>query len=156
MNVSERLKNLENYASEKEKAKQRKIEKERKEEMEMIKQIKSLKPRIEDLLLVGNSCLSTGIYIGKRDTQFNEYKDGYFLGNPIAHRLGFDTDGYRPIHYLEIPGGGYDNYNLKTNGVIVDLWGDKLRVLKQFLNEFDEFEKEFYAYVDKFIASNSK
>lgn len=31
MNVSERLKNLENYASEKEKAKQRKIEKERKE-----------------------------------------------------------------------------------------------------------------------------
>ena len=156
MNVSERLKNLENYATEKEMEKKRKIERERQEEMTITKEIMSLKPRIENLMLVANSCLSKGIYIG-RPKPLRGYgtKDGYFLADAV--RLGFDTDGRRPVYYLVIRGGGFgEHYKLKTDGEVVEIEGKKLSALKRFLNEFDEFEKEFYAYVDKFIASNSK
>lgn len=161
MNVSERLKNLEIYATEKEMKKQRRIERERQEEMTMTKQIMSLKPRIENLMLIANSCLSKGIYIGRpnplRGYPSRGYgtKDGYFLADAV--RLGFDTDGRRPVYYLVIRGGGFsEHYKLKTDGEMVEIEGKKLSALKRFLNEFDEFEKEFYAYVDKFIDSNSK
>lgn len=155
MNVSERLKNLENYAVEKEMEEKRKIEKERQEEIAMIKNIKSLKPRIDDLLLVANSCLSKGISIENREWNYMDYKHGNFVSDAVTHHLGFSTYGEKTIHYLEIKGGGYDDYNLKTDGYIVDVQGEKLYVLKKFLNKFDEFEKEFYVYVDKFINSHS-
>ena len=125
------------------------MEEEEREEMEMIELIKALKPRIQDLILVGNSCVSKGIYIGKLDTQSTEYRNRYFLADKVTHHLGFDTDGHRPIYYLGILGGGYDHYNLRTDGNIVDVDGEKLYVLRKFLNKFDEFEKEFYAYVDR-------
>lgn len=156
MNVSERLKNLENYASEKEMEEKRKIERERQEEIAMIKNIKSLKPRIDDLLLVANSCLSHGIRIENIKWGSMNYKDGHFGADATTHHLGFSIHESTHIHFLEIRGGGYDNYNLNTNGVIVDVQGEKLYVLKRFLNEFDKFESEFYAYVDKFIDSHSK
>lgn len=150
MNASERLKNLENHVNKKEEEKRRKIEEEEREEMEMIEQIKALKPRIQDLILVGNSCVSNGIYIGKLDTQYTEYNNRYFLADKVTHHLGFDTDGHSPIYFLGIFGGGYDHYNLRTNGNIFDLDGDKLYVLRKFLNNFDEFENAFYDYVDRF------
>lgn len=158
MNVSERLKNLENYATEKEMKKKRKIERERQEEMAMTKQIMSLKPRIEDLILVANSCLSKGIYIGRPNplrgypSRGYSTKDGYFLAT--GGRLGFDTDGKRPVYYLAVVIAKHDM--LQTNGKMVELEGQKILLLKNFLNQFDNFESEFYAYVDKFIASNSK
>lgn len=156
MNVSERLKSLENYATEKEMEKKRKIERERQEEIAMIKNIKSLKPRIDDLLIVANSCLSKGIRIENIEWGSMNYKDGHFGADATTHHLGFSIHRGKAIHYLEIRGGGYDNYNLKTDGYIVDVQGEKLYVLKRFLNEFDKFESEFYAYVDKFIDSHSK
>jgi len=155
MDISERLKNLENYAYEKEMKEKRKIEKERQEEIAMINSIKSLKSRIDDLLLVANSCLSNGISIESREWNYMDYKHGNFVADAVTHHLGFSTYGEKTIHYLEIRGGGYDHYNLKTDGCIVDVQGEKLYVLKRFLNEFDEFESEFYAYVDKFIDSHS-
>lgn len=157
MNVSERLKNLENYADEKEMGEKRKIEKERQEEIAMINNIKSLKPRIDDLLLVANSCLSHGIRIENREWGYMDYKHGNFVADAVTHHLGFSTHKGKAIHYLEIRGGGYDDYNLKTDGYIVDvqgLQGEKLYVLKKFLNKFDEFEKEFYAYVDKVVINS--
>lgn len=156
MNVSERLKNLENYASEKEMEEKRETEKERQEEIAMIKNIKSLKPRIDDLLLVANSCLSKGISIESRKWGFMDYENGNFEADAVTHHLGFSINRGKAIHYLEIKGGGYDDYNLITDGYIVDVQGEKLYVLKKFLNKFDEFEKEFYAYVDKVINSHSK
>ena len=154
--VMERLKNLENYAAEKEIEEKRKIEKERQEEMAMIENIKSLKPRIDDLLLVANSCLSNGISIENHEWNYLNYKHGHFAADATTHHLGFSTHRGKAIHYLEIRGGGYDDYNLITDGYIVDVQGEKLYVLKRFLNEFDEFEKEFYDYVDKVINSHSK
>lgn len=157
MNVSERLKNLEDYASEKEMEEKRKTEKERQKKMAMIKDIKSLKPRINDLLLVANSCLSHGVRIENREWGFMDYENGNFAADAVTHHLGFSTYGEKTktIRYLEIRGGGYDHYNLKTDGEIVDVQGEKLYALKRFLNEFDEFESEFYAYVDRFINSHS-
>ena len=45
-------------------------------------------------------------------------------------------------------GGGACTWNLKTDGneIIVD--GEVERVLKMFLEQFNEFEEEFYKYVD--------
>lgn len=156
MNIEEILRNLENYANKREEDKRRKMEEKLREEEEMIKQIKALKPRIDDLLLVANSCLSKGIRIENIEWGSMNYKDGHFGADATTHHLGFSIHRGKAIHYLEIRGGGYDNYNLKTDGYIVDVQGEKLYVLKRFLNEFDKFESEFYAYVDKFIDSHSK
>ena len=40
-------------------------------------------------------------------------------------------------------------HNLTTDGVNINVSGGVERVLKYFLDEFDEFETEFYKYVDK-------
>ena len=114
MNVSEILKNLENYASEKEMEEKRKTKKERQEEMAMIENIKSLKPRIDNLLLVANSCLSHDISIENREWNYLNYKHGHFAADAVTHHLGFSINRGKAIHYLEIRGGGYDHYNLKT------------------------------------------
>lgn len=153
MNAQEILRNLENYANKREEDKRRKMEEKLREEEEMIKQIKALKPRIDDLLLVANSCLSHNIPFENHEWGFLDYKHGHFGADAMTHQLGFSIHIGKAIHYLEIRGGGYDHYNLKTDGEIIDVQGEKLYVLKRFLNEFDEFEKEFYAYVDKFINS---
>lgn len=113
--------------------------------------IKALKPRIDELLAVGNACLEHNIPIACRSWGGHEgYDTHHFTTNSWSHLLGFVLAGKNlPIYKLGICGGGACNYDLETDGVSIDVSGDVLYVLKRFVQEFDEFEEEFYKYIDE-------
>ena len=113
--------------------------------------IKTLKPRIDELLKVGNACLEYGIELNGRSWGGHEgYDTHQFFSNSWSHLVGFINDGKdKPITKVGKRGGGACNWELETNGIDIEVSGNIERVLKYFIDEFDEFETEFYKYVDK-------
>ena len=117
------------------------------------KQIIALKPRIDEIIEVGNACRENNIPIACDCGCHQGYDTHYFYTNGWSHLLGFVDEvknGRRTsITKLGIQGGGCCHYDLKTDGITVDVSGsDTEYVLKRFVNEFDEFETEFYKYID--------
>ena len=118
-------------------------------------QIIALKPRIDELLEVGNACLKHNIPLtGQAWGGHEGYDTHQFITNSWSHLLGFvseyDQQTRKPLPFtqLGIYGGGACNYHLTTDGVTVAARRDAAYVLKRFVKEFDEFESEFYKYVD--------
>ena len=113
--------------------------------------IKTLKPRIDELLKVGNACLVYGIELNGSSWGGHEgYDTHQFFSNSWSHLVGFISDGKdKPITKVGKRGGGACNWELETNGIDIEVSGNIERVLKYFIDEFDEFETEFYKYVDK-------
>ena len=122
--------------------------------------IRTLKPRIDELIMVGNACLAHNIPLEGRSFGCREgYDTNQFITNGWSHLLGFvkaydkDTRRQLPFTRLGIEGGGACYFNLETDGVIVEVSGkESLYVLKRFVDGFDIFETEFYKYVDKITA----
>jgi hypothetical protein len=122
-------------------------------------QIKALKPRIDELLMVGNACLEHGIKLeGKAWGGHEGYDTHQFISNSWSHLCGFISEynqsarKHMPFTKVGKIGGGACNYNLTTDGVSINVSGDVEYVLKKFLDDFDTFETEFYNYVDKVTA----
>lgn len=121
------------------------------------KKIRSFKPRIDELLAVGNACLEHNIPLEGRGFGCHEgYDTHQFITNGWSHLLGFvkvyDRNARKilPFTKLGIEGGGACYFDLKTDGVTVEVSGkETLYVLKKFVENFDDFETEFYKYVDK-------
>ena len=120
--------------------------------------IKSFKPRIDELLAVGNACLKHNIPLEGRAWGGHEgYDTNQFVSNSWSHLVGFvmeyEQDTKRPVFKrVGKLGGGACNYNLKTDGETIEVSGDVLGVLKSFVDRFDQFETEFYKYVDSITA----
>lgn len=154
-----RIDNIEKFA-------QRKEEAQITEEIETAKrierykaQIRALKPRIDELLEVGNACLKYGIALEGRAFGCREgYDTHQFISNSWSHLVGFireysqTTRKYLPLTKVGKIGGGACHYNLTTDGVTINVSGEVAYVLKKFLDDFDTFETEFYKYVDKVTA----
>ena len=119
--------------------------------------ILDLKPRIDELLEVGNACLQNGIPLeGQAFGGHEGYDTHQFITNSWSHLLGFVAEKDRPFTKLGIAGGGACDYNLKTDGVDITVSGNAVaHVLKRFVDEFDNFERSFYAYVDGIVSINS-
>lgn len=158
MNVQEILNNIDSFVEKKGREKMTKAENERLEIKRLIDEIKELQPRINDLLIVGNACLVN--HIPLKGTGFGcqqGYDTHQFITNGWSHLLGFVDKSIAPqklpFMYLGIQGGGFYTYDLETDGRTVYVSGrdgrDKIYVLNRFVKEFDKFEKEFYAYVDR-------
>lgn len=120
------------------------------------KQIRALKPRIDELLEVGNACLEHGIELtGKAWGGHEGYDTHQFISNGWSHITGFireyDQTTRKTLPFTKVGkiGGGACDWNLTTDGVKINVSGDISYILKRFLDEFDEFETEFYKYVDK-------
>lgn len=157
--VMSRVDNIVRFAQKKEKEQ---IEKEtaklnRIEEYK--KRIKALKPRIDELLEVGNACVVHGISLeGKEWGGYEGYDTHQFISNGWSHLCGFireyNQTTRKPMPFTKVGkiGGGACNYNLTTNGITINVSGDVEYVLKKFLDDFDTFETEFYKYVDKVTA----
>jgi len=156
----DRINNIAKFAQKKE---EERITKEitKAQQIEQYKEtIKSFKPRIDELLAVGNACLEHGIPLEGRAFGCREgYDTNQFITNSWSHLLGFVANYDRtmrknlPFTKLGIMGGGACDFNLRTDGVTVEVSGkDILYVLKKFVDKFDEFETEFYKYVDKVTA----
>lgn len=144
----------------------------------LVQQIRALKPRIDELLAVGNACLGNGIeldYYGACfDRSADSYERGTFITNSISHRVGFVRDwglydrGHHQFTMLGINNGGAcGHYDFRTDGERVyfvneddrtDVKNSSFKIgdLKGFLQKFDVFESAFYAYVDKVIEKQQK
>lgn len=134
-----------------------------KKEMELIRriedykaQIKALKPRIDELIIVGNACVEHGIPLSGKEWGGHEgYDTHQFFSNSWSHLCGFiyecDKETRKPLPITKVGklGGGACDWNLITDGVEINVSGDIAHVLRMFLEQFDEFETEFYKYVDK-------
>lgn len=138
--------------TEKEMAKLNRIE-------EYKERVRALKPRIDELLEVGNACLTHGISLeGKAWGGHEGYDTHQFISNSWSHLVGFikeyDQTTRKPLPFTKVGeiGGGACHYNLTTDGVNINVSGDIEWVLKDFLKDFDTFETEFYKYVDKVTA----
>lgn len=119
-------------------------------------QIRALKPRIDELLEVGNACLKHGIPLEGQSFGCHEgYDTHQFITNSWSHLLGFvrayDQSTRKPLMFTKVGifGGGACNYHLETDGVTIRVEKDQAYVLKRFVEEFDKFETEFYNYVDR-------
>ena len=150
-----RIDNIANFAQKKE---EEKVAKEMalQQRIEAYKaQILTLKPRIDELIAVGNACLEHNIPLtGEAWGGHQGYDTHQFITNSWSHLLGFvekydpTTRKRLPFTQLGIYGGGACNYHLTTDGVTIDVKQDAVYVLKRFVDEFDKFESEFYKYVD--------
>lgn len=116
-------------------------------------EIRALKPRIEELVKIGNACLQANIPLTGQSFGCHEgYDTHQFMSNSWSHLLGFINHNKGPIISMGIIGGGACNFNLITDGDLINVSGDEEFVLKRFLDNFDTFETEFYNYVDKITS----
>ena len=148
-----RVDNIAKFAQRREEAK-RTQENAKQERIEAYKeQIRALKPRIDELLEVGNACKKHGIALDDNSWGSHEgYDTHQFISNSWSHLVGFIDEGKNvPFTKVGKVGGGACNWNLTTDGVIIIVDGDVECVLKRFVEGFDIFEAEFYAYVDRTV-----
>lgn len=148
-NKISRVANIEKLANQKEKEKVNAEELKLKRIENYKEKIRALKPRIDELIEVGNSCLDNNIPLIKSDsTGFKEsYENHQFISNSWSHLVGFIQG--KPITKVGKIGGGACDWNLTTDGVTIEVSGNVEYVLKNFLDNFDTFETKFYEYVDK-------
>ena len=154
-----RIDNIAKFAQKKENERITKEMETMKKIEEYKKTIKSFKPRIDELIMVGNACFEHGIALEGRAFGCREgYDTNQFITNSWSHLLGFvqtydqKTRKKMPFAKLGIMGGGACNFNLETDGEAINVSGDVIYVLKKFVDNFDMFETEFYAYVDRVTA----
>lgn len=141
-------------------AKERELQRQR---AEYIRKIQYLKPRIDELLDVGNACLKHNIPLtGSAWGGHEGYDTHQFFTNCWSHLVGFVENRDNTITHLGIyAGGACGVYDFITDGIEVydqhESTREKaipsIRHLKRFVEEFDEFESELYKYVDKVCQS---
>lgn len=130
----------------------------------LIAQIQALKPRIAELIETAQACVENGIYLfGNENSRTGNvwHKIG-FIADHTYHKTGFlrSADEKKEFVCMGIlAGGACGNWNFATDGDVVrDYYRDEtqepsLEHLQQFVDEFDDFEETFYAYVDKITGS---
>lgn len=157
MNVNEIMNMIDiKVDNEKEKERQKEIETKNRFSAALTK-IGGLKPRIDDLIKLANYAKDNGIDFNKRGWGGHEgYDTGMFYTNSWSHLVGF-VDG-KPITMLGIDAGGAcGDVDFRTNGVItfglnrntMAIEKPSLYHMETFIKKFDEFEREFYAYIKK-------
>lgn len=141
-------------------AKEQEVQRQR---AEYIRKIQSLKPRIDELLDVGNACLKHDIPLtGSAWGGHEGYDTHQFFTNCWSHLVGFVKNRDNTITHLGIyAGGACGVYDFITDGIEVYDRHEQTREkaipsiyhLKHFVEKFDEFESELYKYVDKVCKS---
>ena len=133
----------------------------------LIGYVGSCMKRINDMIDVANFAIEHGISLSNSGWGGHEgYDTGMFITNSWSHLLGFVRDKDEPIISIGINAGGacgnvsfrIDNDGFvygkestkdKYNKPIIEIVNPPLRYLQRFEKEFDEFEKSFYAYIEK-------
>lgn len=168
--INRRIDALRNYRENEDLMRRAAEERKRDEENTLVARIKSLEPRIKELIATGNACLQSNIPLtGQAFGMRESYDTNQFFTNSWSHLVGFvgnpnSTSCY--IEFLGINGGGACGaYDFRTDGDSVfsvnennhtDIIPASIGHMKRFLENFDTFEKSFYAYVDKTIEMQQK
>lgn len=162
MTYEERVQNIKNEVAKREREEQEKVAKEKAERQGLINSIKELAPRIEMILKLANECEKNGIHIKDYTGYYGNVceKRPNLISNSIEHFLGLMWPEYGEYEFLGFyNGGACGPYDLYTNGKdVYYIKGTphmpekkvepKMYDLKYFLKEFENFEKEFYNYID--------
>lgn len=114
----------------------------------LLSQIKSISSRIDDLLEIAEALSLNNFELGRK----NEFR-----ASGMNHNLGFYVEppknDYKIPLGIGIEGGGYDGLDFVVGygGELakdIPNYEDKVNKCERFLKYFDEFEMNFYAYVD--------
>lgn len=149
--------------------KQERIKKTNIEREKLINEIKKLKPRIQNIIEIGNFCIDNNIDIGQRTLSSQKYKKNQFETDGVGHQLGFYSYGinnniwrgefnhYKYIGYSM--GGICGDKDFITNGDLVanckhdhpENIVEQISIYhcKDFLKDFPIFEKAFYDFINK-------
>ena len=157
MTVEERIKMIDSKAErDKQKESEKKMTLDTRRQTAYEK-IRELKPRIYNLIKIGNHARENGIKMNHALGCKESYETGFFYSNGWSHLLGFIDD--MPIKYIGIvAGGACGDIDLVTDGDIVvgrshsnhDIVQEPtLYYMERMIKEFDEFENAFYSYIDK-------
>lgn len=157
MNVNEMMNMIDRkVGNDKEKERQKEIETNNRFDTALAK-IKELRPRIDDLIKLANYAKDNGIDFNKRGWGGHEgYDTGMFYTNSWSHLVGFVNRD--PITLLGIDAGGAcGDVDFRTNGEhtfglnrnTMTIVEPSLYRMENFIKKFDEFEREFYAYIEK-------
>ena len=112
--------------------------------------------RIQQLIDTANACVEHGINFYHFYVSNRAYDHNYFITDGCSHILGFEFNPHHPSTITRIgkEGGGCCHFDVYTDGKTITATGsDRLWALERFVEEFDEFETKFYAYVDKVCKS---
>lgn len=158
-----RIDEIKAYAQRRDENEAKKVVAENEKRTQLKEQILSLAPRIKELIETANACLTNGIEIAAYDKGFDRDLDkrakGTFTTNSISHKLGFVSERRPLSEVYEIginAGGACGQWNLRTDGNdVYERHEDKnttrdatIYWMSRFVNEFDEFESDFYSYID--------
>lgn len=157
MNVNEMMSMIDKkVGNDKDNARQKEIETKNRFDIALAK-IKELKPRIDDLIKLANYAKDNGINFDKRGLGGHDgYDTGMFYTNSLSHLVGFLYGN--PITMLGIDAGGAcGDVDFRTNGEYTSGLNRKTKAIVEprlyhmetFIKKFDEFEREFYAYIEK-------
>lgn len=165
-NLEKNLAILEKKAARDAEAKNTAKNEEEKEKARLMQEISNLKPRIADLIKIGQKCQDLGIAFPAKNEMHQFGYDSRFVADGVNHDLGFITKNSK-IRYLGIKNGGFDGpWDFYTNGTesfsIANknyLNGDTgeptIQDMKKFLKQFDSFESAFYQWIDSLIEGKS-
>ena len=147
MNVNEMMSMIDKKVSnDKDKARQKEIETKNRFDIALAK-IKELKPRIDDLIKLANYAKDNGINFDKTGMFYTNswsHLVGFLYGNPIT-MLGIDAGGACGDVDFRTNGEYTSGLNRKTMSIVEP----RLYHMETFIKKFDEFEREFYAYIEK-------
>ena len=160
---------IKNFLEKQETEKEKEHNKKEEEYNKIIQKIKELTPKIKELTKIYSFCEENNFEI-----------DDKFISNGMTHELGFyrDINNTNPLvsskNSLAIQGGGWSGYGIIVNingqifpytdndssyediSEIYNLYmADKKSIkekLKQFIDNFDKFEKAFYDYIDNIVG----
>lgn len=162
-----RIDNIKKYAEQQKINAENKAIQEQQTRETLIAQVRALKPRIAELIETANACFENDIPIGwegNAKTLYGKWDVCGFTADSTYHRVGFivtrSNDKKTTAEMGILAGGACGSWNFATNGedVVAYKFSQQfdeplIKHLQQFVEDFDDFEKYFYAYVDKITGS---
>ncbi len=175
MNIDIAKEKIINHNMKKEQEEYKKKQKIKEDTEKYLENIKELQPRIKKIIEIGNLCIQNNISIGHKPcSDKRTYKEKCFETEGIRHQLGFYPNNrqgyptYKCLHYdyIGIMNGGFcGDWDFLVNDKEIfevkeeDRYTPALdhtstyrkptiRQMKKFLNQFDEFETEFYKFIE--------
>ena len=160
-NINNILTQIENYRTKiAEKAEQERVATEHYRK-DLFDKVRELKPEINDLITIAKAAKEAGFTLRAAFTVYPTYNNGDFFTDATTHKIGFVTSSFwnGKIIGVGFEGGGCcGNYDFVTDGIAVfDRDRDdehktrdaSTEHLEKFIAKFLEFEKAFYAYIEK-------
>lgn len=141
MDLQERLNKISNKGNELKRQQIAEVKSQEEKIIDFQNKILTLSNRIAPLIKIGNALVT------------NNLQYGSFKTNGLSHRLGLYCKGKNVVG-LGIMGGGYcgEDFAVNAQGAFIEHPSksliDYIGKCEQFLEEFDDFEKKLFKYVD--------